>query len=76
MNALWPGIGAGNLVKDVWLSEAIARPCYRLDLAGSAAAGSTIPTDLAEPTYRIALESFQILGDAAAHAKAQQERRE
>ncbi len=66
MNALWPGIGAGNLVKDVWLSEAIARPCYRLDLAGSAAAGSTIPTDLAELVLidaRVPVDRTDLVGD-------------
>ncbi len=66
MNAPWPGIGAGNLVKDVWLSEAIARPCYRLDLAGSAAAGSTIPTDLAEPVLidaRVPVDRTDLVGD-------------
>ena len=51
MNAPWPGAAADNLVKDIWLSEAMARPCYRLDMDQSARAGATIPTDFAEPLF-------------------------
>ncbi len=49
MNALWPGAALGDLVKDAWLSEAMARPCYRLHLEPPAAAGATIPIELTEP---------------------------
>ncbi len=49
MNALWPGVAAGSLVNDTWLSEAMARPCYRLHLEPTAADGATIPIDPSEP---------------------------
>ena len=51
MNAPWPGAAADNLVKDIWLSEALARPCYRLDMDQFGRTGAIVPTGFVGPLF-------------------------
>ena len=52
MNAPWPGAAVGDLVKDAWLTAALARHCFRLNLARPLSVDdAAMPTDLGSPLF-------------------------